>query len=223
MTKDERRKTEAALIGLEVAGRSALRRGLTRIIALHATKDIAAGAVAAARDLEPLVVREVRAIRAAGATGGARTVRREVATVRPMPHAGPYRSMPMGSGIEADAIGRRAADLMAERASVSSLSEAAVAVRSRLDTIAATETSAAFHQGREQALREAVEAGLIERPTMQWSAVLDRQTCQLCASLHGETALLGDSFRGYTPGMVHARCRCVAYPLRRSLTPRMAA
>lgn len=219
MTPAERRKTEAALLALELASRRTLRRGLRLVTAHRALvhgSDIVAAAVAAGRDLEAIVAREVVRARTAAGVAGAKALRRELhvpAPPAPTP-AGPYRTpwTPPGSGIDAAGIGRRAGSAYTERAARSSLQEAATALTSRIDTIAATETSAAFSQGRAEALRD-----VAPDTWLQWSAVLDRQTCTLCASLHGEVAQAGFGFRGYEPGMVHARCRCIAFPIRHSL------
>jgi len=236
MTKrEQRQRTEAALLAIELAARRTLRRGLRLILGHHAAirpDDPVGAAVAAGRDLEAVVARQVVVARQAAGRGGVAAVRRELdlpriapAPTKAGPVGSPYRGYapwpPPGSGIAAETIGARAGELLVQRAGAATLAEARPAVESRLDTIAATETAAAFHQGREAAVRDAVDAAALveDEILMQWSSVLDRATCALCGSLHGELAPLGRSFPGgYVPGLVHARCRCIAFPVRRAAT-----
>lgn len=44
----------------------------------------------------------------------------------------------------------------------------------------------------------------------QWSAILDDQTCNYCASMDGKTIRVEDkAFHKYKPRFVHAGCRCI--------------
>ena len=83
---------------------------------------------------------------------------------------------------------------------------AARAVRSQVDTAAATETADAIQDGRRLFLREH-EDELADRFIQVWNATFDN-TCEVCSALHGTTAPIGSSFGGYEPGSVHPRCRC---------------
>ncbi|MBU4274967.1 hypothetical protein KKE19_04115 [Patescibacteria group bacterium] len=44
----------------------------------------------------------------------------------------------------------------------------------------------------------------------QWSAILDANTCNYCASIDGKVISVNDeAFHKYKPGKVHPGCRCI--------------
>jgi hypothetical protein len=86
--------------------------------------------------------------------------------------------------------------------------EAAGALRSRLDSIAITESARGFNQERQriaESYRPTGDRVLIKR----WDARLD--ACEFCWSQNGTVVLASESFPGGEPGMAHPRCQCVAH------------
>ena len=90
--------------------------------------------------------------------------------------------------------------------------DATVALDSRLDTIAITETADSFNDER-----EAIMARTVQRePDRSYSVVLvefwdatgDRRTCSVCERADGTFVPLGVGFGAGRPGGVHPRCRC---------------
>lgn len=87
----------------------------------------------------------------------------------------------------------------------------------RAQTVARTETSAAFNQGQLAAIREAQENGWAAHTVKVWSAAPD--CCDDCQDLDGEVAELDDAYNHpnnasieYTSGLtppLHPNCRCV--------------
>ena len=199
----------------------------------------------AANDIARFVRNETVLTRSEAAQAGFKTAERELSAIgkalEAMPQT-PYRGAIPGSGIYTpEALGQRASsDFMTKvekrvrDAASNTAAEARAAVRSageairvRLDTIAATENAGAFSQARSEAMREFVKnlerEGLQNAVMHRWCAYLDERTCQLCASLDGEVAPAGESFRGYEPGAVHARCRCYSIPYSVFDSKRVAA
>lgn len=229
MTREERRKTEAALLALELRSRRRLRLVL-RGTALHHARyvDSAADAGramhAAAFDLRLAVEREVLRSRAEAEVAGAARARAEAEVLRAlesMPRSA-YRGAAPGlikAESRAQRVAANTADAFVQKVAARAeelavrgravILDAAEAIKHRVDTIAATESAEAFNAAR---ARTFLTAGLDPDVLLEWSAVLDRMTCALCASLHGELAPIGASFRGYHPGAVHPRCRCIAFP-----------
>lgn len=81
--------------------------------------------------------------------------------------------------------------------------------------IAVTEAAEA-HNAEAKRLYEALHADVRDIISIEWSAVLDKRTCDACESRHGHRV---DS--DYPP--LHAQCRCVAVPVRRYAARRAAA
>ena len=80
--------------------------------------------------------------------------------------------------------------------------------RSRAEMIASTEITRAYHTANEIAWRE---SGVVGEKI--WETVGDERTCPICGALHGETAPLGQPFRGSYDPPAHPRCRCFARPV----------
>lgn len=250
-------KALAALLLLEGRARFRLRMGVRDIIARRAAgiESLAEGLRAAshaANDVSHFVTGEVGAIRGEAAAAGFRTSQSEIEAVRKALGAGRgtiYRGPVPPSVRTAEGIGKRAGDSLADKFAAyveearakaaasdaaslvgqvrTALRDAGTAIRSRLDTIAASEAAATFSAARAEAMADFVrrleEQSLASAVRVQWVAVLDRATCALCASLDGRTAKPGESFDGYLPGAVHARCRCIAVPVFDARTTRIAA
>jgi hypothetical protein len=82
------------------------------------------------------------------------------------------------------------------------------ALRSRLETIAITESARGFNAKRQEIAERYTPASgrvLIKR----WDAALD--ACEVCALMDGLVTLASDRFPGGEPGTVHPRCRCLAH------------
>ena len=82
--------------------------------------------------------------------------------------------------------------------------QAALAVDARVRTTAATESASAFGQARES-LQFVQTAELYKL----WDAALDRRTCPICESAHGEMVHHSARFSYGVPGDVHPNCRCI--------------
>jgi hypothetical protein len=90
--------------------------------------------------------------------------------------------------------------------------DATMALDSRLDTIAITETAESFNTERETIMARTVQ----REPDRNYSVVLvefwdatgDRRTCPVCARADGTFVPLGIGFGAGRPGGVHPRCRC---------------
>ncbi len=79
------------------------------------------------------------------------------------------------------------------------------ATLSRLELIAATESSKAFNEGRNEAVnRYSGSIGLFK----VWDATMDRGTCSFCSSSGGKTIPISQKFSFGEPGSVHPMCRC---------------
>lgn len=88
------------------------------------------------------------------------------------------------------------------------LEQAVAATDAKARVIAATETSQAYSHERDQAARRiSLERGVVLWKV--WDAVLDRNTCPRCASMHGRAVPASEDFSGGRPGQVHPLCRCV--------------
>lgn len=88
--------------------------------------------------------------------------------------------------------------------------DATLALDSRLDTIAITETAEAFNDERRLVLRETKQQRTSGSLVLFefWDAALDRRICPICERASGTFVLLGQGFPSGRPGGVHARCRC---------------
>jgi Phage Mu protein F like protein len=96
----------------------------------------------------------------------------------------------------------------------------------RIRRIAGTEIPRAYNDQHRKDAEEIAEIhpDVMREFARKWDAMLDRRTCQTCRSLDGETAPIGESFRGgYEPGEVHALCRCMSTLVPMSETMRSAA
>lgn len=75
----------------------------------------------------------------------------------------------------------------------------------RLETIAATESSSSYNEGRDIA----AELYNGDKTLLKvWDSSMDRGTCGVCADADGETVAITDSFANGNPGDVHPNCRC---------------
>ena len=72
-------------------------------------------------------------------------------------------------------------------------------LRTKIETIAATESAGAYNNGRKQAAINLVR---------QWDATLDRRTCPICERAHGTLSDRNGEFSYGEPGSVHPLCRC---------------
>lgn len=80
---------------------------------------------------------------------------------------------------------------------------------SRSETIARTETAAAYSRG---SLLAYEESGVVA--AVEWLATLDDQTSPECQALHGTRAALGRAFAdGTMHPPRHPNCRCVLVPV----------
>lgn len=80
----------------------------------------------------------------------------------------------------------------------------------RADTIARTETISAANAGQRELWYQLQDRGALP-PQVQreWLTAVDDRTCETCGPLNGERTGLNDSYpSGFTPGDVHANCRC---------------
>lgn len=83
----------------------------------------------------------------------------------------------------------------------------------RASLIVTTETTYAYNNGRLMQYRQN------RVDYVQYRAVMDGRTCQICASRDGLVAPIGD-IGGNTPP-VHGRCRCVLSPVFGELQPQL--
>lgn len=85
----------------------------------------------------------------------------------------------------------------------------------RAQLIAETETTRAFNLGNMEAFRQGGAAG------KRWYTARDDLVCEECASLHGKEVELESDFAGISGAHAHPpahpRCRCVIFPVARSL------
>lgn len=104
------------------------------------------------------------------------------------------------------------------------LAQAELSVRSRIDTIAATETSQNYSTYRQAAV-QAMPLPDIDVDWMKtWDSVLDAHVCAECAALDGTTVPALQHFpSGQVPGHVHPRCRCMAHFFLKRREERAAA
>lgn len=226
MTKDEKRAA-AALLLAESYARTTLRSGVALVVTHHVRMlgRLPAPRVvhAAGRDLSDVVTSGVVDIRRNAIKVGARSAEDELAAVRKaletMPQS-PYRGAVPAvlRGETAADVGKRFGEAFVEKAAKrleqvgtdasQAVRQAATALRSRVDTIAATESSKAFNQARMRLLADAIEAqgGIV----LRWVATLDERTCRTCSALSGTLSDSSGRFSGYKPGGVHPRCRCYA-------------
>jgi SPP1 gp7 family putative phage head morphogenesis protein len=79
-------------------------------------------------------------------------------------------------------------------------------LKSKVATVAATESADALIQATRGVQREAAAQGV--SLVVRWDATLDMRTCSRCESLHGRTAQLGEVPGGEEPP-IHPNCRCV--------------
>lgn len=89
--------------------------------------------------------------------------------------------------------------------------------RERAQTIAQTELAYAYNKGADDAIRQAVDEGLLPRMKAKWSTAADEGVCDICGALDGVEIELGDTFqfkgRSLYAGQkqtppAHPRCRC---------------
>lgn len=73
----------------------------------------------------------------------------------------------------------------------------------RLGVISATDSSEAYNTAKTRGL-----AGANVELYKVWDATLDKRTCPVCESAHGDIVRLADSFPAGIPGAVHGNCRC---------------
>lgn len=86
------------------------------------------------------------------------------------------------------------------------------AMRTRTVTIAATESSSAYNEGRASYLRRLPQQRV--ELFKAWDATLDKRTCPVCRAADGTIIGLRESFPLGNPGGVHPRCRCTETVLR---------
>ena len=105
----------------------------------------------------------------------------------------------------------------AKRAKESAVRYAARQHRERAQMIAETELAYAYNKGADDAVRQAVNEGLLPRMKAKWSTAADEGVCSICGALDGEEIELGDTFqfagRSLYDGQkqtppAHPRCRC---------------
>lgn len=107
-----------------------------------------------------------------------------------------------------------------ERSTEAKAKAAAKAVRERdfqLQAQIATETADSFSRARQ--LGFSGREGLMKR----WDATLDKSTCELCYSAHGEIVPIDEPFSNGEPGSVHPNCYCVETILTAAETYALAA
>lgn len=148
-----------------------------RDVAIKATQSIHIGQAAGARSvMAPVEVKGGAAL--AGAILGAR-------------FAGAWRSRLMSAFV----AGSRNPAL-----------DASIALSSRLDTIAITESSRTFSEARRDTIARVTPSRdlvIVKR----WDAMLD--ACEVCSAQDGITVLITERFPAGEPGGVHPRCRCL--------------
>jgi hypothetical protein len=92
-------------------------------------------------------------------------------------------------------------------------------VLTRAELTARTEASRAYNEEHVRAVRDAAREDSdfakelkAQRIVRVWSSVLEKNTCRICESHHGEVSDLDGSFDGGDePGDVHVRCLCTSY------------
>ena len=104
-----------------------------------------------------------------------------------------------------------------KRAQESAIRYAARQHRERAMMIAETELAYAYNRGADDAVKQAVNDGLLPRMKAKWSTAADERVCQICGGLEGTEIDLGDEFdfkgkslfagQKQTPP-AHPRCRC---------------
>jgi len=101
----------------------------------------------------------------------------------------------------------------ADESGATAARDAGEALDYRLERIAATETSRAMADARDDAedyiAEQYGETDWFPALLMRWDAELDRVVCRLCEDMAGRVRVLGFDFKdGNEPGHVHASCRC---------------
>lgn len=86
--------------------------------------------------------------------------------------------------------------------------DAATALRSRLDTIAVTESARSYNETRRD-IAESFSVPSNKFMVKRWDAQLD--ACPYCWQENGTVVPINESFPGGTPGAVHPRCQCVEH------------
>lgn len=104
-----------------------------------------------------------------------------------------------------------------KRAKESAVRLAARQHRQRAEMIAQSELAFAYNKGADNAVRNAMDAGLMPRMKKQWSTAADEAVCATCGALDGVEVEMDDEFnfggkelyagQKLTPP-AHPRCRC---------------
>lgn len=150
------------------------------------------------RKLLPVIVK----VQLIGKFGGAKSLGASAALV-----GGSILSSAVLSARFADAWRRRVMRAVIDGSS-NPASEAALAMGSRLDSIAVTESAREFNRER-QRIAEQYQPSDGRVLVKRWDAQLD--ACDFCWSQNGTIVLVTDSFPGGEPGFAHPRCQCVCH------------
>lgn len=107
---------------------------------------------------------------------------------------------------------RMSASTIERRARRSAARYAEVQHRYRAETIARTELATAYHQGNDEAVRQAMAQNLMPKMKKIWSTARDDKVCRFCAALEGIEADMDGSFQAdgrsiFIPP-AHPRCGC---------------
>jgi len=209
MTKSQAAKvTAATIVLLELRARRRLRARLRRVVDEFQDEPDESRADEAAAILLALLAEEIAAIRksawAEGAAVGAAQLSR--LTGQRVEPAEPSDDIEAQRG---NTLAERFSHAYAKRVRErGSYKDAARALRSRLDTIAATETVTALMASKHKTAMSAYRDSpvvMLER----WNAILDKAVCDVCKAMDGKTVQMGHAFEGgLRPGWVHPRCRC---------------
>lgn len=94
-------------------------------------------------------------------------------------------------------------------------------LEARVNRVVVTEVADA-HNSEAKRIHKALPDHIREGLRLEWSAVLDKRTCDQCESMHGSISDDEGNFRVGSPPL-HTNCRCVTVPARRVATRRRAA
>lgn len=78
---------------------------------------------------------------------------------------------------------------------------------SKLQTIAATQSSKSFNEGK-NAAADQIDPDFDKTLIKIWDSTLDSNTCPVCAGADGDMVYIHERFTNGEPGAVHPNCRC---------------